>query len=96
MAQAHSQPTFLLYSGHSIPQLGLGTFKTNENTTNQAVASALQAGYRHINCAQHYMNEPVIGQALKAAFDVGCASARRCSSHPSSGESHVCLVQPKL
>ena len=71
--QAHSQPSVLLNTGHRIPLFGLGTFKADEKTTNEAVAAALQAGYRHIDCAQHYLNEPAIGHGLKAALDAGYA-----------------------
>ena len=73
MAQAESQPTALLNTGHRIPLFGLGTFKADEKTTNEAVAAALQAGYRHIDCAQHYLNEPAIGHGLKGALDAGHA-----------------------
>ena len=73
MSQARSQPTALLNTGHRIPLFGLGTFKADEKTTNEAVAAALQAGYRHIDCAQHYLNEPAIGCGLKAALDAGYA-----------------------
>lgn len=73
MVQAHSQPTALLNTGHRIPTFGLGTFKADEKTTNAAVAAALQAGYRHIDCAQHYLNEPAIGCGLRAALDAGYA-----------------------
>lgn len=71
--QAQSQPSALLNTGHRIPLFGLGTFKADEKTTNAAVAAALQAGYRHIDCAQHYLNEPAIGSGLKAALDAGFA-----------------------
>lgn len=73
MVQARSQPTALLNTGQRIPLFGLGTFKADEKTTNEAVAAALKAGYRHIDCAQHYLNEPAIGHGLKGALDAGYA-----------------------
>ncbi|CAK0782431.1 hypothetical protein CVIRNUC_005684 [Coccomyxa viridis] len=73
---AQSQPSALLNTGHRIPLFGLGTFKADEKTTNAAVAAALQAGYRHIDCAQHYLNEPAIGSGLKAALDAGFAKRK--------------------
>ena len=45
---AAEQPTALLNTGHRIPLLGLGTFKADEKTTNEAVAAALKAGYRSV------------------------------------------------
>ncbi|BDA45305.1 probable NADPH-dependent aldo-keto reductase, chloroplastic [Coccomyxa sp. Obi] len=65
---AAEQPTALLNTGYRIPLLGLGTFKADEKTTNEAVAAALKAGYRHIDCASHYLNEPAIGNGLHAAL----------------------------
>lgn len=70
---AVTQPTALLNTGSRIPLLGLGTFKADEQTTNEAVAAALKAGYRHIDCASHYLNEPAIGNGLHAALKAGHA-----------------------
>jgi len=35
------------------------------------VDAALRAGYRHIDCAQLYMNEGEIGAALQKCFQEG-------------------------
>lgn len=69
-----SVPTRKLYTGAKIPVVGLGTFGSdlygNEVVAN-AVAGALEAGYRHIDCASVYGNEVEIGQVLQAALTQG-------------------------
>ncbi len=58
-----------LNSGYTIPVIGLGTWKSESDKVGAAVTYALtQAGYRHIDCAAVYANEPEIGSALKEAF----------------------------
>lgn len=64
------QPTIHLNDGHDIPAIGFGTFQIpSDGSTKQAVAAALQAGYRHIDTAVAYFNEGEVGQAI-AASDV--------------------------
>lgn len=51
-----------------MPLLGLGVFQIPDGIeTEEAVASALEAGYRHIDTAQAYGNEASVGRALGAA-----------------------------
>ena len=73
-SQVVEQPFARLNTGSLMPLVGLGTFKTDGTGTDEAVAAALQAGYRHIDCASHYLNEPSIGSALDAAFKAGHAA----------------------
>lgn len=57
-----------LKDGHEIPQIGLGVFRTPEGeVTKEAVKSALQAGYRHIDTAKIYGNEKSTGEGIKAS-----------------------------
>ncbi len=57
-----------LSNGTEIPQLGFGLWMIkDERVCNEAVAAALEAGYRHFDTAQIYTNEPFLGAALKAA-----------------------------
>ena len=56
--------TFRLNNGIEIPALGLGTYKigrTHEDVYN-AVRTALDLGYRHIDTATLYINEKPIGK----------------------------------
>jgi 2,5-diketo-D-gluconate reductase A len=50
-----------------IPQLGYGVFQIPPKETEQAVARALDAGYRHIDTAAAYRNEGSVGQAIHAS-----------------------------
>ena len=54
-----------LPTGQDIPAIGLGTWKTHRNQVGKAVKSALDLGYRHIDCAPVYNNEPQIGDVLE-------------------------------
>jgi 2,5-diketo-D-gluconate reductase A len=50
-----------------MPLLGFGTWLISNTDVPEAVASALEAGYRHIDTATGYENEAGIGKALAAA-----------------------------
>ncbi|GAA3613639.1 aldo/keto reductase [Kineosporia mesophila] len=53
-----------LNSGVQIPAIGFGVFQTPPEETRSSVASALQAGYRHIDTAAAYGNERQVGEAI--------------------------------
>ncbi len=58
--------TIRLASGHSIPQLGLGVWQSPQGApTRDAVTAALRLGYRHIDTARVYRNEPDVGAAVR-------------------------------
>jgi 2,5-diketo-D-gluconate reductase A len=60
-------PAIELNDGASIPQLGFGTYKIAPDQTADAVRTALEIGYRHIDTAQMYRNEQGVGQAIRDA-----------------------------
>lgn len=51
----------------SVPQLGLGVWKSRPKECLEAVKSALSLGYRHIDTAAIYGNEADVGTAIKEA-----------------------------
>jgi diketogulonate reductase-like aldo/keto reductase len=57
-----------------MPAVGLGTFGSDHVPPEQiaeAVRGAIEAGYRHIDCAAVYGNEAQIGEALEKLFRAG-------------------------
>lgn len=58
-------PSLTLNNGTSIPQLGFGVFQIEPEDTRQAVLTALETGYRHIDTAEMYGNEKEVGQAVR-------------------------------
>lgn len=60
-----SIPQVTLNDGASIPQLGFGVYKIPEAETVEAVLTALEAGYRHIDTAAFYENERAVGEAVR-------------------------------
>ena len=53
--------------GLTIPQLGFGTYKVDDDEVTRIVSQALEVGYRHIDTAQMYGNEAGVGRALAAS-----------------------------
>jgi diketogulonate reductase-like aldo/keto reductase len=62
---------FELNTGAKIPSVGLGTWQSSPGVVGDAVAAAIKAGYRHIDCAAVYGNEKEIGSVLKKLFEDG-------------------------
>ena len=50
-----------------IPNLAFGTFPLKGDSAKNAVFTALELGYRHIDTAQMYENELEVGKAIKAS-----------------------------
>ena len=59
-----ASPLIKLNDGNAIPAVGLGVFQTPPQETVRAVATALDAGYRHVDTASIYGNEAEVGQAV--------------------------------
>ena len=53
-----------LSNGVQMPMLGFGVFQIPPDQTEQAVTDALATGYRHLDTAQAYQNEPAVGRAI--------------------------------
>ncbi len=60
-------PTITLNDRTTIPQLGFGVFQIEPENTVEAVTTALEIGYRHIDTAQMYGNEQEVGEAIRAS-----------------------------
>lgn len=58
-------PTVKLNDGTSIPQLGFGVWKVENDEAVAAVSEALKIGYRHIDTAAIYGNEEGVGEAIR-------------------------------
>jgi diketogulonate reductase-like aldo/keto reductase len=57
-----------LNNGIDIPRVGLGVYQIPRGAeTQQAVREALRIGYRHIDTARVYGNEPDVGAAVRAS-----------------------------
>src|ERR1700723_2857824 len=51
-----------------MPALGFGTLIPDPTVTITATTAALEAGFRHFDCAERYSNEREVGQALQAGL----------------------------
>lgn len=58
---------YTLRNGVAIPAIGFGTYKTTDNRDESVITDALEAGYRHFDCATIYRNEDKIGNALHSS-----------------------------
>ncbi|HEV3342658.1 MAG TPA: aldo/keto reductase [Pirellulales bacterium] len=67
----HLAPTLPLASGNAMPVVGLGLWKIAPEATADIVRQAIAAGYRHLDCACDYGNEPQAGAGIRAAIAEG-------------------------
>lgn len=54
-------------AGVSIHKLGLGTYDLHDGACVRAVEEGLKAGYRHVDTAEMYQNEDVVGDGIRAS-----------------------------
>lgn len=67
MNEAATPANITLNNGVEIPQLGFGTYQIHPDQTADAVRTALDVGYRHIDTAQMYGNERGVGEAVRSS-----------------------------
>lgn len=60
-----SVPSHQLNDGNSLPAIGLGTYALRGRAGMAAIVHALETGYRLLDTAVNYDNEPEVGEALR-------------------------------
>jgi len=70
-SQADKVPVIRLNDGNLIPVIGLGTFESPPGVVENVVRVAIDAGYRHFDCADFYENEDEVGTAIRQAITDG-------------------------
>jgi alcohol dehydrogenase (NADP+) len=66
-----SKKLVLDHGGGRMPALGFGTLIPDAATTASATKDALEAGFRHFDCAERYRNEREVGEALRIGLAAG-------------------------
>ena len=61
----------LSHGAGQMPVLGFGTLIPDAAETLRATRAALEAGFRHFDCAERYRNEREVGEALQAGLAAG-------------------------
>jgi diketogulonate reductase-like aldo/keto reductase len=61
----------LTHGAGAIPAVGFGTLIPDPLATKRATETALEVGFRHLDCAERYRNEEAVGDAMQAAFKAG-------------------------
>src|SRR5271154_3841841 len=61
----------LNHGAGQMPALGFGTLIPDPAVTITATRDALEAGFRHFDCAERYGNEREVGSALQAGLAAG-------------------------
>jgi diketogulonate reductase-like aldo/keto reductase len=61
----------LAHGSGAIPAVGFGTLIPDPAATRQATKTALEVGFRHLDCAERYRNEEAVGEAIQEAIKAG-------------------------
>jgi alcohol dehydrogenase (NADP+) len=61
----------LAHGAGAIPTIGFGSLFRDRVAGKQALKIALEVGFRHLDCAELYGTEDVVGEAMQEAFSAG-------------------------
>jgi diketogulonate reductase-like aldo/keto reductase len=61
----------LTHGPGAIPAVGFGTLIHDPLAAKQASKTALEVGYRHLDCAERYRTEEAVGEAMQETFRAG-------------------------
>ncbi len=61
----------LNHGSGAIPAVGFGTLIPDPVATREATKTALEVGFRHLDCAERYRNEAAVGDALQETLSAG-------------------------
>ena len=61
----------IAHGSGELPAAGFGTLIPDPLATRRATQTALEAGFRHLDCAERYRNEEAVGDAIINAFKAG-------------------------
>jgi diketogulonate reductase-like aldo/keto reductase len=59
-----------------MPALGFGTLIADPLATKEATKTALEVGFRHLDCAERYRNEQAVGDAMREVFQAGLVARK--------------------
>ncbi len=61
----------LTHGNGALPAAGFGMLIPDPEAARRATIAALEAGFRHFDCAERYRNEDVVGAVMQSVFDAG-------------------------
>ncbi|XP_046542343.1 putative aldo-keto reductase family 1 member C8 [Haliotis rubra] len=70
--EEHTPTTLSLNSGFAMPLVGFGTYnklQVNDQVMIDAMKTAIDVGFRHLDAAWYYNNETDVGQAIKEKIE---------------------------
>jgi hypothetical protein len=81
----------LAHGTGAIPAVGFGTLIPDPVATKQATSIALDAGFRHLDCAERYRNEAAVADACRKRSRRDGFGGRIFSSPPNYGTPIIVL-----
>lgn len=67
MKSVTNVPSITLNDGNTLPAVGFGTYKLNGSEGVEAMAQAIESGYRLLDGAVNYENEGALGEAIRTS-----------------------------